>query len=177
LNVKSWVSTHETPVSLQYWLLTSPIAFYPYPRTQAANDTDWLPGFLNAFHPDVRASFNNTRYNRDGFAEVYKGFSAAIGAGYGTGWQQWREFYVSSPNTWDPKDKGGVVTGQGFNGGVLRGQTVAQNYPNAAYFVIEEIRGKRWIVEFREHGTSPGQALPKEGQKWPCDSAYEVCKK
>lgn len=151
-------------------------AFYPYPRTASADDTDWLPGYEKAFHPDGRFSFNNTRYNYDGFREVYKGFSKAIGAAYGTGWQQWRDFYIVSPDSWDPQGKGGVITVQGFNGGILRGQTTAINYPFGGFIVVKEIEGRRWITELREHGTNPSATtLPKEGQKWPCDPVIEVC--
>ncbi|OAG09157.1 uncharacterized protein CC84DRAFT_1174507 [Paraphaeosphaeria sporulosa] len=112
----------------------------------------------------------------DDSAGTTRGFSSAIGKNYGTGWQQWRDYYVASPDTWDPKGRGGVVTTQGFNGGVLRNQTVANNYPNAGYFVVKEIEGRRWIWELREHGTAPtAQTLPEMGQKWPCDPVYEVC--
>ncbi|KAJ4345358.1 uncharacterized protein N0V89_011488 [Didymosphaeria variabile] len=143
---------------------------------ETADDTDWVAGYTNAFHPDGRFGFNNTRYNYDGFLQTYKGFSSAIGKSYGTGWQQWRDYYVASPDTWDPQGRGGVVTTQGFHGGVLRNQTVANNYPNAGYFVVKEIEGRRWIWELREHGTAPSaQTLPEVGQKWPCDPVYEVC--
>lgn len=152
------------------------LAFYPYPRTEAADDTDWLPGYKAAIHPNGRFSWNNTRYNYDGFLKIYKGFSSAIGLSYGTGWQQWRDYYVASPDTWDPKGRGGVVTTQGFTGGILRNHTKAINYPNAGYFVVKEIHGRRWIWELREHGTSPSvTTLPKEGQYWTCDPTYEDC--
>lgn len=167
------VSRH---IQLAAWVECQILGFYPYPRSETADDLDWLPAFKTAIHPDGRFGWNNTRYNYDGLLQIYKMFSSVIGANYGTGWQQWRDYYVSSPDTWDPSGRGGVVTTQGFNGGVLRNHTVANNYPNAAYFVVKEIEGKRWIWELREHGTAPSaQTLPEVGQKWPCDPTYEVC--
>ncbi|KAF1969173.1 hypothetical protein BU23DRAFT_539969 [Bimuria novae-zelandiae CBS 107.79] len=169
-------ATTARNVQLAAWVECQILAFYPYPRTEAANDTNWVAGYKAAFHPDGRFSFNNTGYNYDGFQAVYTMFSKVIGQNYGTGWQQWRDYYVSSPDAWDPKSKGGQVTGMGYNGGVLRGQTVATNYPNAAYFVIKEIEGRRWIWELREQSTSPtAQWLPQYGQNWPCDPTIEVC--
>ncbi|KAJ4296179.1 hypothetical protein N0V90_006223 [Kalmusia sp. IMI 367209] len=102
-------------------------------KFSTADDTEWVAGFEGAVHSSARCAFNNTRYNRDGFLQVYRGFSNAIGKNYGTGWQQWRDYYVASPDTWDPQGKGGVVTIMGFNGGVLRNQNVAANYPNAGF--------------------------------------------
>ncbi|KAF2442623.1 hypothetical protein P171DRAFT_487843 [Karstenula rhodostoma CBS 690.94] len=169
-------ATEPRQVQLAAWVECQVLAFYPYPRTETANDTDWIEGYTNAIHPDGRFGWNNTRYNYDGFLQIYKGFSSAIGKNYGTVWQQWRDYYVASPDTWDPKGRGGVVTTQGFNGGVLKNQTVANNYPNAGYFLVKEIEGRRWIWELREHGTAPtAQTLPEVGQKWPCDPVYEVC--
>ena len=147
---------------------------YPYPRTPAANDTDWLPGAQRAFHPNLRASFNGTRYNLDGFLEVYKVFSKTIGTNFEQ-WQQWRDFYVASPDSWDPKSRGGIVTTMGFNGGKTRAG-VTLYAPNAGYFVVEEIKGRRWITEIREQSTlASAFQLPKDGQLWKCRPEYEIC--
>lgn len=156
--------------------LTS-LAFYPYPLEPNGETHDWVSGFQDTFHPDARFSWNSTKFDYDGFFNLYLGFNATIAASYGPGWQAWRDYYVSSPDSFDPLSKGGIVTGQGFNGGVLLGQTEAFNAPNAAYFVIEVIDGRRWVTEFREHGTlqSPAQLPRTNGTVWPCRPEYEIC--
>ncbi|KAF1958475.1 hypothetical protein CC80DRAFT_469526 [Byssothecium circinans] len=167
-------------IQLASWVECSVLSLYPYPRSSTdPNNTDWTIGYEKTFHPTLRASFNGTRFNYDGFLNLYKSFSGIIGANY-IEWQQWRDFYVASPDSWDAKSRGGVVTTQGFNGGVLRssnnGQNVTNHSPNAGFFVVEEIEGRRWITEIREQSTlASAYQLPKDGQKWPCRGAYEVC--
>jgi hypothetical protein len=155
----------------------TPLAFYPYPLAPDGTAHDWLSGFQDTFHPTTRFSWNSTKFDYDRFLNLYYGFNATIAASYGTGWQMWRDFYVSSPDSFDPLSKGGIVTGQGFNGGILKGQTAAFNAPNAAFFVVEVIDGRRWVTEFREHGTlgSPAQLPRTNGTVWACMPEYEIC--
>jgi hypothetical protein len=81
-----------------------------------------------------------------------------------------------SPDSWDPQGRGGVVTATGFHGGLLKGAKEAMHYPNAGYFVVKEIKGRRWLMELREHGTAPSATtLPEKGQLWKCDPKIEKC--
>jgi len=123
-------------------------------------------------HPTLRASFNGSKYDLDGFRETFIAFSGIIGANFGTetgtGWQMWRDYYISSPDS-DPKSKGGILVATGYNGGVPKGQTVAFNAPNGAFWVVEDIGGKRWITEQREISTLPSAfQLPKAGSWEGC---------
>lgn len=63
----------------------------------------------------------------------------------------------------------------GFNGGKTR-VGVTLYAPNAGYFVVEEIGGRRWITEIREQSTlASAFQLPKDGQLWKCRPEYEIC--
>ncbi|CAI6305494.1 unnamed protein product [Periconia digitata] len=158
-------------VQLAAWVECQILAFYPYPRS---NGPDWEPTFLEVVDPSARLSFNGTRYNQDGFLQLWKGFNATIGQNFEQ-WQQWRDYYVASPDSWDPKSIGGVVSAQGFNGGIMRGGAVI-HAPNAAFVIVEEREGRRVITEFREQSTlASAVQLPKEGQKWPCNPEFQVC--
>ncbi|KAF2871026.1 hypothetical protein BDV95DRAFT_52716 [Massariosphaeria phaeospora] len=157
-------------IQLASWVECKTLSFYPYPRTPAANDTDWKKGYYETFHPSLRASFNNTRYDYTTFVKAYEGFSAAISQNYGTGWQQWRDFYVASPHATNVTSRGGVVISMGVNGGILRGQTEANNYPNAGYWIVEEINDRRWVTVLTELSTSPAQPLVDGGQWAGCET-------
>jgi hypothetical protein len=114
----------------------------------------WAPHYEETFHESLRASFNGSKYNYDGFLEVYKLFSGIIDKNYGTGWQQWRDYYVSSPDP-DLKSKGGYLISQGFNGGLLKNMEVPTHYPNTKFWVVEGFDGVRKVIEIRELSTSP----------------------
>lgn len=149
-------------------------AFYPYPRGGDPNNTDWIGGFHEYFHPSAHVSFNGTRYNPDGFLQIWGAFSTIIGKNYEQ-WQNWRDYYVASPDSWNSTSIGGVVSAQGFNGGILKGGVVS-HAPNSAFMIVEEIEGRRWITEFREQSTlASAFQLPKDGQLWPCNPEYQVC--
>ncbi|KAF2634831.1 hypothetical protein P280DRAFT_554215 [Massarina eburnea CBS 473.64] len=111
--------------------------YTPIPRTSNSNNTDWVAGFEKTFHPGFRAAFNGTRYKIDGWMGLYKGFGSIIGQNY-VEWQQWRDYCVASPDSWNSTSRGGVVNTQGFNGGVVsgaNGRNVTSHAPNAGYFV------------------------------------------
>jgi hypothetical protein len=52
----------------------------------------------------------------------------------------------------------------GYNGGILKKTGKPDFAPNAAYFVVKEIDGRRCITEIREHSTLNGSPLP---EIWP----------
>jgi hypothetical protein len=120
-------------------------------------------------HPTLRASFNGTKSGFDGFRKTFISLSRIIGANYGTetgtGWQVWRDYYISSPDA-DPKSKGGLLVATGYNGGVPKGAKDAINAPNGAFWVVEDIGGKRWITEQREIGTLPSASQLPKGGSW-----------
>ena len=127
-----------------------------------------MPGFDRVMSPDLRASFNGTRFDLEGLRAAFKSFSALIGQNYGTeGWQQWRDAYVASPDT-DGIGKGGIVVATGFNGGIVRNATTAVNAPNAAFLVVEEVQGKRVFTEYRELSTLPSAYQLPKGGNWTC---------
>ncbi|CAJ2505419.1 Uu.00g128130.m01.CDS01 [Anthostomella pinea] len=98
-----------------------------------------------------------------------RGLRAAIGAHYAE-FQQWRDYYVALPDSWDATSRGGVVNTQGFNGGVLKSGVTSQA-PVGGYFLVEEIDNRRWITEIRQQNTLPSSVqLPKQGDFWPCDA-------
>ncbi|PVI04346.1 hypothetical protein DM02DRAFT_651734 [Periconia macrospinosa] len=161
-------------VQLAAWVECQILAFYPYPRGDDPANTDWIAGYEDTFHPSARLSFNGTRFNRDGFLQLYKTFSSSIGQNFAQ-FQQFRDYYVASPDSWNATSIGGTVSAQGFNGGIFR-NGITLHAPNAAFITVEEREGRRWITELREQSTlMSASQLPKDGQLWPCNPEYEVC--
>jgi hypothetical protein len=117
-------------------------------------------------HPTLRASFNGTKYDREGFRNLFLLFSNLIGKQYAPGdFHPWREYYVASPFPTEGS-KGGLITATGYNGGLIKGKEEPFYSPNGAFWTVEDIGGRRWITEQREQSTLPTPNQLTPGGSW-----------
>jgi hypothetical protein len=134
--------------------------FFPYPA-----NGDWPTAFDTAFSTDVLASFNQSRFDFDGFKDQYKAFNQTIGLAFKT-FDHGFLTVVGVPNS--NGDKGGFVYVTGWEGGeVVTGQTVW--YEDATFAVVKDVgNGVRKIIEFRESSNIPNSAPLVPQQNWTC---------
>ncbi|KAL9080424.1 MAG: hypothetical protein Q9157_000809 [Trypethelium eluteriae] len=133
--------------------------FFPYPANGA-----WDVAYDAVFSKTLLASFNQSRFDFDGFKTLYKSFNASIGASF-------KEFdhgfltTVGVPNSCG--DKGGFVYATGWEGGTtLLGTDLW--FTDAVFVVVEDLGGERQIAEFRESSNIPFSENLPATQDWTC---------
>ena len=134
--------------------------FFPYPA-----NGPWDLVFANAFSKDLKATFNDTHYNYDGWMSLYKSFNVTLGANFAP----FRHGFISSvavPN--DNGDKGGFAYILGWEGGNHTALKRDLYFTDASFAVIREVDGKRKIVEFRESANIPNTAPLPTPNEWEC---------
>lgn len=134
--------------------------FFPYPANGA-----WDTAYDAAFSRDVLASFNQTRFDFDGFKALYTSFNTTIG-------QTFKDFQHGFLKTLgvpsSSGDKGGFVYLSGWEGGLTALDTEAW-FEDATFAVVEETAdGGRTITEFREASNIPNTAPLPPSQDWGC---------
>lgn len=134
--------------------------FFPYPANGA-----WDTAYDAAFSRDVLASFNQTRFDFDGFKALYTSFNTTIG-------QTFKDFQHGFLKTLgvpsSSGDKGGFVYLSGWEGGLTALDTEAW-FEDATFAVVEETAdGGRTITEFREASNIPNTTPLPPSQDWGC---------
>lgn len=134
--------------------------FFPYPQNGA-----WDQVFASIFSPDVKATFNDTHYNYDGWLQLYHNFNVTLGKTFAP----FRHGFLSSlavPS--NNGDKGGFVYLMGWEGGFHALLKRDLYFTDAVFAVVKEINGERKVVEMRESSNIPNTAPLPEPNEWEC---------
>ncbi|KAF2192026.1 hypothetical protein K469DRAFT_346475 [Zopfia rhizophila CBS 207.26] len=148
-------------IQLASWLECQVNGFFPYPENGA-----WDQVFTRSFAPELKATFNGTQYNYDGWLRLYKNFNVTLGKNFAP----FKHGFLNTlavPNA--SGDKGGFVYLIGWQGGT---HTVLKRdlyFTDAAFAVVKEVYGgERRIVEFRESSNIPNTAPMPDPNEWEC---------
>lgn len=136
------------------------LGFFPYPANGA-----WDTVFASTFSPSLKATFNNTHYDFDGWLQLYRNFNVTLGQNFAP----FRHGFINTlavPNA--NGDKGGFVYMIGWEGGFHALLKRELYFTDAAFAVVEEHSGERRIVEFRESSNIPNTAPMPPPNEWEC---------
>jgi hypothetical protein len=149
----------NSSVALANWMTCAVDRFFPHPT-----NTAWDTAYDEVFSPDVRASFNGTKFDFQGFKSLYHVFNQSLALHFGKAFSHETVDVVAVPNQ---HDKGGFVYITGREGGkTVIGTDVWLS--DAAFAEVIEIDGKRVIIEMRESSNLP-YVGPLPGVKnWTC---------
>ncbi|RYP30513.1 hypothetical protein DL767_006190 [Monosporascus sp. MG133] len=134
---------------------------FPFPANGA-----WDVAYDAAFSGDVLASWNETKFDFDGFKALYTSFNETIGRNF----VDFRHAFIKTLGV--PGSSGGGGDGfvclMGWEGGLTAPGTELYA-EDAAFAVIEETpEGGRVITEFREASNMMNSAPTPEPQDWTC---------
>ncbi|CAO2647429.1 Nn.00g083510.m01.CDS01 [Neocucurbitaria sp. VM-36] len=147
-------------VQLSSWLECQINGFYPFPA-----NTDWPNGHASAFSKNVKFTFNDTHYDRDGSLKLYKSFNATLGRAFAP----FKHGFINTLGIPSANgDKGGFVYMIGWAGGFQQRAKREMYFTNAAFAVVKEEQGQRKIVEFRESSNIPNTAPLPDAIEWGC---------
>ncbi|KAF2871169.1 hypothetical protein BDV95DRAFT_494982 [Massariosphaeria phaeospora] len=147
-------------IQLSSWLECQVNGFFPFPANGA-----WDEVYANAFSKDVIASFNDTRFNYDGWLELYHNFNVSLGRNF----EPFKHGFISTtaiPNM--NGDKGGFGYLIGWEGGLHTALKRDLWFTDASFIVVKEVNGQRKIVEMRESANIPNSAPLPEQDPWTC---------
>ncbi|RYP53999.1 hypothetical protein DL768_001149 [Monosporascus sp. mg162] len=145
---------------LSNWVECQVNSFFPFPANGA-----WDVAYDAAFSRDVLASWNETKFDFDGFKALYTSFNETIGRNF----IDFRHAFIKTlgvPNS--SGGRGGFAYLTGWEGGLtaLGTELYAED---AAFAVVEETpEGKRVITEFREASNMMNTAPVPKSQDWTC---------
>jgi hypothetical protein len=134
--------------------------FFPYPQNGA-----WDQVFASTFSPDVKATFNDTHYNYDGWLQLYHSFNVTLGKNFAP----FNHGFLNTlavPN--DNGDKGGFVYMMGWEGGFHTLLKRDLYFTDALFAVVKDVNGERKVVEIRESSNIPNTAPMPEPNEWEC---------
>ena len=137
------------------------IGFFPYPANGA-----WDKVFAETFSREVRATFNSTLYNYDGWLEFYHNVNVTLGKSFAP----FKHGFISTlaiPN--ENGDKGGTFYAIGWEGGVHALLKRDLYYTDALFAVIREVNGERRVTEIRESSNIPNTAPKPKPNEWTCN--------
>jgi hypothetical protein len=140
------------------------VGFFPYPANGA-----WDHAFAETFSPDVKATFNDTHYNYDGWLKLYHSFNTTLGRNFAV----FNHGFINTlavPNA--NGDKGGMVYSVGWEGGLTALKRDVY-FTDAVFAVVKDVGGKRRIVEIRESSNIPNTAPLPETNEWTCKFTKE----
>jgi hypothetical protein len=165
IQLASWMECQANgkfnPHGLQpHFLTIFFLGFFPYPANGA-----WDQAFASTFSPDVKATFNDTHYNYDGWLELYHSFNVTLGKNFAP----FVHGFLSTlavPNA--NGDKGGFVYMMGWEGGFHTLLKRDLYFTDAVFAVVKEIDGERRVVEMRESSNIPNTAPMPEPNGWEC---------
>jgi hypothetical protein len=137
------------------------LGFFPYPANGA-----WDTVFADTFSENLLASFNDTRYDYNGWLQAYHSFNVTLGQNFAP-FKHGVINTLAVPNA--NGDKGGMVYMIGWEGGTHAILKRDLYYTDAVFALVKEIGGKRKIVEFRESSNIPNTAPLPTPAVWSCD--------
>ncbi|KAF2800398.1 hypothetical protein K505DRAFT_228858 [Melanomma pulvis-pyrius CBS 109.77] len=147
-------------IQLSSWMECQVNGFFPYPANGA-----WDKVFATTFSPDLKATFNDTHYNYDGWLQLYRNVNVTLGKNFAP----FKHGFINTlaiPNA--NGDKGGTVYMIGWEGGTHALLKRDLYFTDALFAVVKDVGGKRKVVEFRESSNIPNTAPMPEPNEWTC---------
>jgi hypothetical protein len=155
--------------------------FFPYPANGSSTEHSfkydpqliflgaWDKVFADTFSPDLKATFNDTHYNYEGWLKLYHNFNVTLGQSFGDAFKHGAINTLGVPDM--NGDKGGFAYMIGWEGGFHTLLKRDLYFTDATFAVVKEIGGKRKIVEFRESSNIPNTAPMPPANEWTCSFA------
>ncbi|KAF2647813.1 hypothetical protein K491DRAFT_723100 [Lophiostoma macrostomum CBS 122681] len=147
-------------VQLASWVECSLNGFFPYPA-----NGQWDLIFAATFSEALKATFNDTHYDYDGWLQLYHNFNVTIGQNFAP-FQHGVLNTVAVPNA--NGDQGGFVYVLGWEGGFQTQLKRDLYFTDALFAVVKDCDGRRKITEFRESSNIPNTAPLPPPKNWTC---------
>jgi hypothetical protein len=146
--------------NLANWMMCQVNAFFPHP-----NNTSWDTHYTSTFHPSLLASFNSTPFSYTSLLTFYHSVNTTLSLAF----SPFRHGFTSVVAVPNSNDKGGFVYMTGWEGGFSVAAKRELSWTDGAFAVVRDVKGRRWVSEWRESANIPNSAPVPRPVVWGCE--------